>query len=303
MILTKVAVLILNYNSYSLCENAVDKLLILSKMLRILIVDNASTDDSYKILNEKYKCIENVQLVKTEQNLGYANGNNFGIRYIRQSYEEVKYVVVMNPDIIVNQLDTITVLCEFLEKNSEYAVVSCQAIYNQEWRGLYDDGWKYPSRKYLYWSGTFLGKLFTRDVNEHYSSKDLIDNTLVTNVDVVPGCFFVARLEDIEKVDYFDERTFLYFEENILSKKLSTINKKEAILLSQFFYHNHQIKDASLIDYKKRLFDRKCFHDSKMIYINYYSSLSGITLQLCKLINNIDFQIKNIVYNLLDFMK
>lgn len=303
MELKKIIFLILNYNAYKLVEEAVNVLQLLSEQIRILIVDNNSTDNSYQALKKIYKDVKNVQIKETNSNLGYARGNNFGFKYIKQNYDDVQYVVVMNPDIIVKDKETIISMYKFLENNNEYAIASCQAIFNQEWRGFIDYGWKYPTNKNLFWAGTWLGKLFNHCVNIHYTTNEILNNSFATKVDVVSGCFFMARLHDLEKVNWLDERTFLYYEENILSKKLESINKKEAVILNQFVYHNHKVKDDDLIDYKKRLFDRKCFHDSKMIYINYYSSLKGINLLLCRLCNNIDFCLKNILYKLLSLFK
>lgn len=302
MEMKKIVFLILNYNACKLVEETVNTLQLLSEQISILIVDNASTDNSYYTLKKTYIDVKNVQIKKINSNLGYARGNNFGFKYIKQNYKDVQYVVVMNPDIVVKDRETIISMYEFLEKNEEYAIASCQVIFNQEWRGFIDYGWKYPTNKNLFWAGTFLGKLISHDVNIHYTTNDILNNLFATRVDVVSGCFFMARLQDLEKINWLDERTFLYYEENILSKKLESINKKEAIILNQFVYHNHKIKDNSLIDYKKRLFDRKYFHDSKMIYVNYYSSLKGINLILCRLCNNIDYYLKNILYKLLAFL-
>ena len=294
--------LILNYNSYELTKNCVNSLKEISPYFNILIVDNDSTDNSYDILNNTYIEDNNIYLLKSNSNVGYANGNNLGLRYITEKFN-MKYVVVMNPDIVVLNIEMIESLYSFLEKYNDYAIVSCQSIFNNCWRGFSDFGWKYPSKKNLFWSGTLVGKIISKKINESYSEIQFIENSKVATVDVVSGCFFMARLEDLERVDFFDSRTFLYYEENILSRRLFSINKKEAIMINQFFYHNHQFKDNYLIDYKKRLFDRKCFHDSKMVYINNYSNIKGLSLVLCNFINNVDYQIKKFAFIMLSFIK
>ncbi|NMA31589.1 MAG: glycosyltransferase family 2 protein [Candidatus Methanofastidiosa archaeon] len=284
-------------------KECVDSLLKFSNELNILIIDNGSTDSSFNELENEYKFEKKVKLIETGSNLGYAKGNNYAFKYIRKNFTDIKYVIVMNPDIVIDKKETIVALYDFLESNDDYSIVSCQTIFNDTWRGFLDYGWKYPSNKNLYWAGTFIGKLFIEDMNERYSCINVSEETLATTVDVVSGCFFMAKLEDLEQVELFDNRTFLYYEENILSRKLSSIDKKEAILLNRFVYHNHQSKDKNLVDYKKRLFDRKCFHESKMIYVNNYSSFSGMRLILCNLINNIDFCIKTILYKILILLR
>lgn len=299
-----IIILILNYNSEKMTTDCVSNLLKISNKINILVVDNCSTDGSYDRLKLLFsRNDDQVEIIKCDTNSGYARGNNFGMKYIREKYCEKKYVIVMNPDIIILNEKTIVGLYSFLERHKDYAIASCQAVFNNFWRMGTDYGWRRPSRHNLFWAGTFLGKLFLRNMNDNYESIKLIDNELATKVDVVSGCFFMARISDMEKVNYFDDRTFLYYEENIISKKMSDIGKNEAILLDCYFYHNHEHKDKSLIDYRKRLFDRKCFHDSKMIYINNYSNMTGFPLLLCKCVNNIDFQIKKIIFSLIASIK
>lgn len=299
----EIVFLILNYNCCELTKKCVNSIREMCLQFKVVIVDNDSFDNSYKILNSVYAKENNIYLIKSTSNVGYAKGNNIGFKFIEENIKSAKYVVVMNPDIVIWDIEVIKNLYAFLEKYNDYAIVSCQSVFNNEWRMGDDYGWKYPTKINLFWAGTIFGKLFVHSMNEKYTSLHLIDNELATAVDVVSGCFFMARLDDIKKVDYFDDRTFLYYEENIISKKLLTINKKEAILLNYYFYHNHQHKDKSLIDYKKRLFDRKCFHDSKMIYINNYSNITGVLLLFCKFVNNVDFQIKKIVFGFLAIIK
>ena len=297
--MNEIIVLILNYNSCGLTTKCVNKLLDISENLKILVVDNCSTDSSYEKLSACFlKDSQRVEIIKTDVNLGYANGNNFGMKHIKKQYKNAKYVLIMNPDVIVSEVKTIIGLQEFLEKNEKYAIVSCQILFNDMWRGFLDYGWKFPSNKNLLWTGTFLGKLFIKDVNDKYSEVEIMGDDFSTKVDVVSGCFFMARLSDLEKVGYMDERTFLYYEETILAKRLRTIGKGEAILLNHFVYHNHQEKDTSIGNFKRRLFDRKCFYDSKMIYIKYYSQLSKTKKLICEVVNSIDSNLKKLVYGM-----
>lgn len=302
-LLERVAVLILNYNSATLAMNSVNALLNLYKNMCVIVVDNCSTDDSYKTISVAYNNVNNVSVVLNKINRGYACGNNFGLKFIRENFPEKKHVIVMNPDIIINDINTIIKLQKFLDSHDDFSIVSTQYIFNGLWRGFSDFGWKFPSKKTLFWSGTLAGKLLLDDVNDRYSLIEIDSKDLYTPVDIVSGCFFMAKIDDLKQVGYFDERTFLYFEEAILSAKLKKIKKKEAILLNQFVYHNHQAKDKILFEYIKKLFDRKCFHESKMIYINNYSDIKGISLFLCNMINNIDFQIKKMIFNVLLLVK
>lgn len=294
--LNKIAILILNYNSCSLTISNVNQLLKLNENLNIVIVDNCSTDNSYIEFINIYKRNNNIRILKNTKNNGYAAGNNFGLKYIKENLRDVEYAVIMNPDIFVSTIDVFLNLLEALQKNKDISVISGSIIFNHEWRAFLDFGWKLPSYKTLCFSGTLIGKLLNIPVNELYSNC-LISNNLI-KVDVVPGCFFMTKISDLEKVGWFDESTFLYYEETILAKKLQRIGKGEAILLDNLVYHNHEIKDKNVKNIKHRIFDRRCFHNSKMVYIRGYSGMNHFQLTVCIFINKLDFYIKQMVFRL-----
>ena len=298
---TDIVALILNYNSSNLTISCVDQLLMLSKELKILIVDNHSTDQSCQSIISKYVNINQVVVIQTPKNLGYAKGNNYGLCYIRKEWIDVKYVMLLNPDIIVKEREIILNIKNFLNENDAYSIASTQIIFNNAWRGFKDFAWKLPTKKQLMWAGTFFGKVLLKEINNCYSEIYLNNN--IADVDAVPGCFFVAKIKDLETVGDFDDRTFLYFEETILASKLKNINKKEAVLIDQYVLHNHRTKDKSLANYKTKLFDRKCFYESKMVYVNNYSGEKGVFIILCRIVNYFDFALKKMIYGLASILQ
>lgn len=64
---------------------------------QIIVVDNNSPDDSYNLLFQKYQKEKFVELIHSEENLGFSRGNNLGIHYARQKYA-CEFLVVMNND-------------------------------------------------------------------------------------------------------------------------------------------------------------------------------------------------------------
>ena len=76
----KVAIIILNYEAYHETEKCVKS--IFDKGLDvegIVIVDNASSNESFSYLKRKYKSNKSVKIVKSNKNVGFAKGNNIGI--------------------------------------------------------------------------------------------------------------------------------------------------------------------------------------------------------------------------------
>lgn len=287
-------VVILNYNNASQTIDCVNSIKQQECSLIICVVDNCSNDNSYDVLFDTFKNSENIILLRNETNAGYAAGNNFGLRYLKENFPSIKYFTIANPDIIISDNNLFNKLEKVLS-DENIAVVSCKTIFNNQDRGLYDFGWHLPDKKRLFFAGTFFGKVILDDINKRYSELELSNNYMF--VDVIPGCFFMARADIFAEVNYFDEDTFLYFEESILAKKIKKLGKKEAICVDTCFYHNHQDKDKDLLNRKKRYFDRKCFYDSKMYYIKKYSDIKGIALGICKFINGFDLLLKKLVYN------
>ena len=89
-----VSIIILNYNAGDLLLNCVESVFNTHyKNIEVIVVDNASRDDSHKTCKKKF---DKIKLIENKQNLGYCEGNNTGIR---QATGE--FVVVLNPDTTV----------------------------------------------------------------------------------------------------------------------------------------------------------------------------------------------------------
>ena len=77
--------IILNYKTYK------DTLVLVDSLLeqglgnrRIIIIDNASPNESYEILNAKYGNNGSVDVIYSEENGGFSKGNNIGLRFAKK---------------------------------------------------------------------------------------------------------------------------------------------------------------------------------------------------------------------------
>jgi len=107
----KISIVILNYNAGELLEKCISSILKSNyKNFEIILVDNASKDESHKECKNKFP---KIKLIENKENLGYCEGNNVGLRMARG-----EYVVILNPDTIVdnNWLDE---LLKAYENNGE----------------------------------------------------------------------------------------------------------------------------------------------------------------------------------------
>lgn len=292
---SKVGIVILNYNGANLTIENVNRLRSYSKEIYIIVVDNCSTDESGKKLLSMFENDSNTRVVLNDKNTGYAAGNNVGLKYIEKNLPNVDTVCIMNPDIVLESLETLEHMYCKLWKYNDLAIVSAQTIYNGQLRYPNDFGWKHLTPKYMMFGGTLLGKILKPNIRYE---KLLVDKNNVAYVDIVQGCFFMAKKKAFAEVGWFDEGTFLYEEEAILAKKMRYKGYKLGILIDEFIYHNHHEKDKSLIKKKNKLFDMRCFYNSRKYYIKNYSDKSKIFIKFACIFLNFDFFLKRLIKRL-----
>jgi len=92
----EVSILILNYNGKKFLTQCLDSVLHQSYTnFEIIIFDNASTDGSVQFVKKFYE-IDKIKLVESKTNLGFAGGNNEGIKYCSG-----EFIVLLNNDTVV----------------------------------------------------------------------------------------------------------------------------------------------------------------------------------------------------------
>ena len=97
MTLPAVTAIVLNWSNYDVTANCLRSLLRSDYgNLNILLVDNASSDDSFERLRASFPEVESLQ---TGKNVGYAGGNNRGIEQVLKG--TVEYVLILNKDTVL----------------------------------------------------------------------------------------------------------------------------------------------------------------------------------------------------------
>lgn len=290
--LNKLAIIILNYNSSELTVHAIECLLQLNMRAEIIVVDNCSTDNSAEILKDRLSNINKVHLVFSKKNSGYAAGNNLGIRVAEKLVSEIDTILIMNPDIEVSDSKILCQMYDTLKSHDEIGALTVKTIFNGVIREPNDCAWHFMTPQYMALGGTIIGK---RIVKPLLLRKEEESPSGLTYIDVVQGCFFMIKLKVLKKVNYLDEHTFLYTEESILAKRLENMGFRNAVLHSYYVNHNHCEKNRKLIKYKNKIFDMKCYYDSRKYYIWNYSEMPKIFYLISKMILDVDFFIKKIL--------
>ena len=165
--------------------------------LDVVVVDNASSDDSVSRLRAE---LPDIPLLMRPSNGGYAAGNNAGIKYALEHAAD--YVLVLNNDVVVTRGFLDPMLAE-LEADPTVALVTCDARFQSDTSRPYPTGGRIS-----WWRGAGVA----------LSGPSRHERTLV---DFVSGCILLMRRDLFEKVGFFDESFFMYFEDVDYSRRVS----------------------------------------------------------------------------------
>lgn len=265
----KTVLIILNYNDYETTSKLVNQVKNYSFPDHIVVVDNMSSDDSFMQL-KKMEDTEKITVIQAPTNGGYAKGNNYGARYAIKQFDP-EFIFIANPDVSVSE-DTFVKLADALSNNAKIGVIA--PIVNQG-----ANVWRLPG---------FIGMIESLFLVWFNLDKRLIKNKLTKSqndlekIGVVEGSFFCISREAYDSIDGLDENTFLYVEENILSKRLKNEGFSEAVLTKERYDHFHSVS----IKKKYKSSKAKAFH-------NFYDSMTYYNKQYLKtgIVRNLIFDV------------
>lgn len=195
----RVIIVVLNWN------NAPDTIACLESLNRleyknrqIIVVDNGSSDDSVWLLRKAYPCID---LLETRENLGYAEGNNVGIRQALASAPD--YVCVLNNDTEVAP-DFITRLVEEAESDAAVGIVGPKMYFFEPPDMVFAAG------SLVEWN---KGELNQRGMWQRESIVGRLYAEQPEDVDFIIGCGVLIKRTALERVGLLDPRYYLNFED------------------------------------------------------------------------------------------
>ena len=265
----KVAIIILNYKTYEMTLKLVDSLkkICNKDQVGIIVVDNASPNESAIELQQHSEKNNDFILIKSDKNGGYASGNNLGLRYAVKS--GFKYSLVINNDIEINSYSTIEKMLDLIRSDNSIGVVS-PIIRNVD--GTISPP-KYPYKP-SFWDLTF-------NIFGFQKQRYKFDEFKNSKVYAPRGSCMLVDNKVIEAAGYLDEATFLYYEEPILAERILANNKfcwhcGEAEVL-----HNHSVTISSSMK-KKQIAETVC--KSYQYYLEHYRKMNPFEIRICVLI-------------------
>ncbi|MDO9162962.1 MAG: glycosyltransferase family 2 protein [Methylococcaceae bacterium] len=201
----QVTIIIVNWNAGNLLAEAITSISEYHQGLvaSIIIVDNASSDDSLSRIEaiKKFPCP--LKIIRNLENIGFAAACNQGA-----TIASTPYLLFLNPDtrLYENSLDT---PLSFMA-NPENAKIGICGIQLINESGQVDRSCaRFPSLQSITAHAIGLNRIILP--LEHFMSE--WDHMQTRQVDQVIGAFFLVRRDLFEKLRGFDERFFVYFEE------------------------------------------------------------------------------------------
>lgn len=193
--LNQVHILILNYNGWKDTIECVDSCLKLRYCnAKIIIVDNDSSDGSEAILREAFP---DVELIQTGGNLGYAGGNNVGIRHALANGAD--YVWLLNNDTKVDPA-ALDEMLEVAQDDGTVGMVGPKILL-------------YSRPDHLNCVGSTINLLTGQPSLIGLGEKDDGRFDDIREMDTLSGCSLLVRRELIDSVGLLDDRFFLFYEE------------------------------------------------------------------------------------------
>jgi len=196
-----VAAVVVNWNAGGHLLACV-RTLVAAGAAEVVVVDNASSDDSLKRLEDA--AMDRVRVVRAGRNLGYGGGINLGMAGAGPGH-----VLICNPDLLVDE-DCIRSLTARLEAEPGLGIVAPR-LRNAD-GSTYVSGRPFPSLADAM-GHAFVGLVWPANPWSRRYLQTGWDRAEVTEVDWASGALLLVRRRTFELLGGFDERFFMFMED------------------------------------------------------------------------------------------
>lgn len=253
------SIIIVNWNTAALLCDCLASLVATSTAGRseILVVDNASRDDSVGMVQQHFP---SVQLIQNSANVGFARANNQGI-----VLSQGRYLLLLNSDTVVPP-DTLAELLTFMEHTPDAGACSPRLVRPDGQPQAFAFGGD-PTPRYLFRRG--LHRLLLRRGLHNWHT------TQIESVDWVSGAALLLRRAALEQTGGLDENIFMYFEDNDLCLRIRQAGWK--------VYYNPQVAVIHIGGQSLKqnpVARRAYYHSLEYFYAKHYGRAAQLWLKL-----------------------
>ncbi|MBB6062813.1 GT2 family glycosyltransferase [Thermosipho japonicus] len=285
----KFAFVILHYMTFDDTYECIESIIknIEYDNFNIVLVDNGSTNDSFKNLIESFKMFKNIYFLRSERNLGFARGMNLGYEFAKSKLKS-DFIILLNNDVVIEQKDFLSKIVELYNKVN-FAVLGPDIINlsneHQNPQKIFvtlerDETYYFMLLKnyltlflnYIFLEDTvrffyrrlknFLKiKRYDKSLPENYNYRKEFQNIKLHGSCLIFSPTFIKRFKGLYS------KTFLYLEEDILFYIL----KKEGLLS----FYSPKIKVLHKEDRSTDFVIKKSFKKRRFILKNVIKSLKA----------------------------
>lgn len=209
----KVFVSIIDFNGR---DNTISCLESISKFkksnfeLKIVVINNYPQK---RLILPKINNLE-IKIIDTGKNLGFSGGHNVGIRYALKNGAD--YVLVLNNDVEAHK----NLMNELLKSSKDEVGITAPKIYFYKGFEFHKNRYSEEEKGKVFWYAG--GIMDWKNILARHRGVDDIDYGQYNNTeptDFATGCCMLIKREVFEKIGLFDEKYFLYYEDNDLSQR------------------------------------------------------------------------------------
>lgn len=250
------SIIIVNYGTYELTRQTVLSVKDTVEFIdyEIIIVDNDSPDDSFKLLSNDFQNDLRVQLIQNSNNDGFAVANNIGIRMAAG-----EYILLLNSDVVVKD-DCIEKCMSYIKSHRNIGALGCRVMLPDN---TLDKACRrsFPTFTVSFYRLTGLSKLFPKSPRFNRYNLSYLDDQDVYPVDCIVGAFMLMPRNVLDACGLLDESYFMYGEDIELCYNIKELG-----------YDVYYYGKSEIIHYKgasgknKRLLYE--FHNSMEIFYN-----------------------------------
>ncbi len=209
----KVFIVILNYNGLEVLQKCLTSVFKIDyPNFEIILVDNNSLDGSLEMAKTNFsKAI----FIKNEENLGFAAGNNVGIKFALERTAD--FILLLNNDVEVEK-NFLTQLLDSVAENKKIGIAS-PVIFDGQTREIW-------------FSGGHIDWWRLKTIHEKNIRTEAFFNS-----DFITGCAMLIRAEVFQKAGLLDEDFFLYWEDADFSLKSRRAGFQNVVVSASWIYH------------------------------------------------------------------
>jgi hypothetical protein len=249
-----VSIITINYNQLTYtCELLQSLRQLHYQNVEVIVVDNASKEDPGPVIREKFP---EVKLIVSDKNLGFAGGNNLGIREAKG-----KYLLFVNNDTEIDP-NALEPLVNLFETQPDAGVASPKILYHN-------------SGQIIQYVGCSKINPYTgRNHRKGFKEKDSGQFDTLRETDLAHGAAMMVPRAVVEKAGMMPEFFFLYYEELDWCETIKAAGYKVYVVPASKVYHKESMsigKNSTLKTYymtrNRLLFMRR--HTSGLIKISW----------------------------------